>query len=133
MRGQIVIELFFAVTVFFLIITWLSNYATTLYADPTAVYLQEKSVAAQFASLANTACAADVNITFSLPCISEGNQSLSYQLIGVGTPEITARSRFSNATAPTVCNAAAFIETACGTAVCIKKDGDVARIDIGAC
>jgi len=133
MRGQIVIELFFAITVFFLVITWLSNYATTVYADPTAVYLQQKSVATQFATLANRACASDVNISFNLPCISAGNQSLSYQVVGMGTPAVTVRSRFINASAETTCEVAGFVDQACGKAACITKDDNATGIGEGAC
>jgi len=119
--------------VFFLIITWLSNYASTAYADETTVYLQQKSVASAFAMLASRACASGANTSFSLPCVSTGNQSLSYQVIGLNTPSVVVRSRLLNASAETVCNVSAFVDQACGTSTCIKKEGSLARIDAGEC
>ncbi|MEW5955180.1 MAG: hypothetical protein AB1626_01415 [Candidatus Micrarchaeota archaeon] len=133
MRAQVVIEFFFAVTVFFLIITWLSNYASTAYADESGLYLQQKSVASAFASLASRACASGANITFSLPCVSTGNQTVSYQVIGLNTPSVTVRSSLLNASADAVCRVAAFVEEACGANACVKKEGELARIDAGAC
>ncbi|HII38789.1 TPA: hypothetical protein HA318_02195 [Candidatus Micrarchaeota archaeon] len=133
MKAQTTLEFFFAVTVFLIIFTWLSNFHTAFQTDSTRLILQQKTIANQYAALASRACASSINITHALPCLFNGTQNTAYSIIASGANANITINATQNATSQAACAVTAAVTAACGTTTCIAKNGNAATITQGAC
>ena len=136
-RGQLAIELFFALALFFLVLSWVSNYAFTIYDSPMLVYSEEKAVANSLVVAANRACVSNTGMDFHLPCIAERGTNYDYEAFNVTANSPIVRVRvpvldsFAEATA--LCPVSGYASATCNTLVCIKNNQSYVVLKNGAC
>ncbi|MGC8850816.1 MAG: hypothetical protein ACP5O3_01115 [Candidatus Micrarchaeia archaeon] len=136
-RAQLSIELFFALALFFLVLSWVSNYASTVYDSPALVYTQEKAVANSLVAAANAACASNTSSSFYLPCISKRGTNYDYEAFNAtsNSPELRVRVPALNsfAQARALCPISGYASAECGTLVCMKSNSSSVLLKNGAC
>ena len=105
MRGQASLEVFFAFTLFFLLMAWLANYVEAFNSSVlSSSLIQEQIIARNLAVLANRVCTSNSSITYSLPCVIRGNQSLFYGINSSGNAvNVYAPDIGTNWSAPALC------------------------------
>ena len=138
MRGQASIELFFAMTLFVLVVFWL-NYFYGLAASSGVSELRGQRVLAEsLASAASDACASGVAVSVALPClVSPSRQDLKLQYaVSFGGTEATVSSALGAASAGALCRLSGpSVAAACGnTVLCLAPlaDSEV-KASEGAC
>lgn len=142
MRGQAAVELFLVATLAMLTLLWLGNYMNEWQRGAVAtVTLQEKVLAADIARIANRASASQVNVTYELPCLRSGSQTIAYTVTASGNSLIVSTA-LPNATATAALAYAATgsLVVSCednslnrGTTACVHQQGGGTRLDSGAC
>lgn len=86
-RGQLAIEFFFALTLFVLLLPWLSYYAGSTKTDATAAnaLMQQRLLAKDLVKTINQACVTNTSITFEFPCVRVGETNLNYSINSSGS------------------------------------------------
>jgi len=86
-RGQLTIEFFFALTLFALLLPWLSYYAGSTKSSAVAAnaFLQQELLARDLVKAINQACVSNTSISFELPCVRVGETNLNYSIFSSGS------------------------------------------------
>lgn len=136
-RAQIAIELFFQIAVFFLVLTWFSNYASSLHDSSALAFTQEKAVATAIVNVANQACASSVKITYTPPCIPNQNTTYVYEAYNYSPDSRILRVRIPETgyfvDVQAACNVTGYATLACGEQVCLTNKAGLASIKNGDC
>ncbi len=86
-HGQLTIEFFFALTLFALLLPWLSYYAGSTKSSAVAAnaLLQQELLARDLVKAINQACVTNTSITLQLPCVRVGETNLNYSVFSNGS------------------------------------------------
>ncbi len=126
MRAQVSLELFFAVSLFLLVLFWLNHFLGTAAETADSQRLRLFSSAAQsFAADADAACLLSANVTFFAPCAGSSGAVLNASGKTI---------RFAGVAAPTRC---AFLQSEfpvfCDQLVCVRSGAGGAVLQPGPC
>ncbi len=86
-KSQLTIEFFFALTLFALLLPWLSYYAGSTKSSAVAAnaLLQQELLARDLVKGINQACVTNTSITLQLPCVRVGETNLNYSVFSAGS------------------------------------------------
>lgn len=82
-KAQVSVELFLGITLFVLVLYWMSHFVAVQRDANTALTDQEKLVAASLVQIANSVCASNTSVDYALPCIYLEGRNVSYH-VGAG-------------------------------------------------
>lgn len=141
-RGQVSIELFFAMLLVVVLFLWFTNYAGVLSGGFGEVSLrsQAAAIASGVAKVSSTACTYSVNASLQLPCVSMAGQRRAVFLYAGNSTKINATisGQPTYAEALAICPVSVSLSSICtngtvGDWICVKGLAGAVEILSGRC
>ena len=136
MKGQVSIELFFALSVFILTLFWLNNLVSVYKTNSSPLVLQASAVSSKVALASDAACALNEEVSVSLDCLSSQGGLVPYRLSFSSFQANVSSSFGSAASVTSFCGfAPGFADVSCGSnrVICLKRVGDLVSFSEGGC
>jgi hypothetical protein len=83
-KAQVSVELFLGMTFFLLVLYWLNYFVASVRDSNTGFVDEEKIVSASLAQIANSVCAENASVSYSLPCLYREGVNVSYTVFSNG-------------------------------------------------
>lgn len=141
-RGQVSIELFFAMLLVVVLFLWFMNYAGVLSSGFGEVSLrsQAAAIASSVAKVSSAACAHQVNASLQLPCVSRAGQRRAIALSAGNSTKVraTIAGEATYAEMQSTCPVSVSLSSICtngtvGDWICIKGLTGAVSISNGRC
>ena len=136
MKGQVSIELFFAFSVFILILFWFNNLVGVYRGNASPLVVQASAVSSRVVSLADAACALREEVSVALGCLVSEKGLVPYRLSFASSQANVSSTFGSVASTSSFCDfAPGFVDVSCGSdrVFCFRRVGDLVSFSDGGC